>query len=237
MSRHALSARQLLRRCDEAARACACARAARDAPRARVRCRPRSIGATFGRVQRRAGVEHARCRAPRPAALSERLPAASPSIPAASRTLQRAVAGHRQAEVLRDGSRIRGPRRRFSSPTMRRRAERDLVHAVLAVDHQRVLGAQALQHAHLDADQVGMEHAHQDVRRAGRVGQRAEDVEDRAHAELLAHRRRRSSSRGWWLGANMKPMPVSSMQCATCVRRQVDVGAERFEHVGAAATC
>jgi hypothetical protein len=51
-----------------------------------------------------------------------------------------------------------------------------------------VLGAQALQHAHLDADQVGVEHAHQDVGRAGRVGQRAEDVEDGAHAQLLAHR-------------------------------------------------
>ena len=55
----------------------------------------------------------------------------------------------------------------------RRRAERDLVHAVLAVDDDGVLGAEALQRAHLDADQVGMEHAHQDVRRVGRVGERA----------------------------------------------------------------
>jgi hypothetical protein len=35
------------------------------------------------------------------------------------------------------------------------RAQRDLVHAVAPVDHQRMLGAQALQRAHLDAHQVG----------------------------------------------------------------------------------
>jgi hypothetical protein len=52
-------------------------------------------------------------------------------------------------------------------------AQAHFVHAVAAVDHQRVLGAQPLQRAHLDADQVGVEHAHQDVGRAGRIGQRA----------------------------------------------------------------
>jgi hypothetical protein len=46
----------------------------------------------------------------------------------------------------------------------RGRAERNLVHAVAAPHHQRAFGAEFLQHAHLDADEVGMEHAHQDVR-------------------------------------------------------------------------
>ena len=47
-------------------------------------------------------------------------------------------------------------------------AERDLVHPVLAVDHHHVPAPEPLQHAHLDADQVGMEHAHQLLRRAAR---------------------------------------------------------------------
>ncbi len=43
---------------------------------------------------------------------------------------------------------------------------------------------------------------------------------------------------GWWLGANMKPMPVSSMH-ARDLRRASGrcCSAERLQHVGAAATC
>ena len=62
----------------------------------------------------------------------------------------------------------------------------DFVHAVFAVNHQRMLSAQPLQGAHLNTDQVGVKHAHQNMGRAGRVGQRAQDVEDGAHAELFA---------------------------------------------------
>ena len=40
------------------------------------------------------------------------------------------------------------------------------------------LGAEPLQRPHLDADEVGMEHAHQDVWRVGRIGERPEEVED-----------------------------------------------------------
>ena len=115
----------------------------------------------------------------------------------------------------------------------RRGAERDLVHAVLAVDDEHVLAAEPLQHAHLDADQVGMEHADQLVRRAGRVGERPEDVEDRAHAELLAHRRRvlhravvdrREHEADAGLADALRDL----------LGRQHDVGAERLQHVGAA---
>jgi hypothetical protein len=45
-------------------------------------------------------------------------------------------------------------------------AQADLVHAVAAIHHHGVLGAQALQRTHLDAHQIGVEHAHQDVGRA-----------------------------------------------------------------------
>ena len=56
-------------------------------------------------------------------------------------------------------------------------------------------GAEPLQHAHVDADEVGMEHADQLVGRAGRIGERAQDVEDRAHAELACAPAPRASSR------------------------------------------
>ena len=38
-------------------------------------------------------------------------------------------------------------------------------------------GPKALHDANLNTDQIGMEDTHQDIWRAGRVGQRAEDVE------------------------------------------------------------
>src|SRR5256885_13282104 len=58
------------------------------------------------------------------------------------------------------------------------RAQADLVQAVAAIDHDGVLGAQALQRAHLDADQVLVEHAHEDVGRAGRVGRSEEHTSE-----------------------------------------------------------
>ena len=95
------------------------------------------------------------------------------------------------------------------------------------------LGAEALQRPRLDADQIGMEHAHQDVGRTGRVGQRAEDVEDRAHAELAAHRRdvfhrrvviRRKHEAQAGLGNALRYRR----------RRQRQVHAQCFQHVGTA---
>ena len=44
---------------------------------------------------------------------------------------------------------------------------------------------------------------------------------------------RRSSSPLWWLGANMKPMPVSARQVGDLLGVEADVGAQRFHHVGA----
>ena len=47
--------------------------------------------------------------------------------------------------------------------------ERDFVEVVAAVHDQHALGTEALHDAHLNADEVGMEDAHQGVRGAGRV--------------------------------------------------------------------
>jgi hypothetical protein len=78
-----------------------------------------------------------------------------------------------------------------------------------------------------------VEHAHQLIRRAGRIGQRPENIEDGPHAEFAAHRR-------------------DVLHCRVMVRReheahagfrnrgrhlfrlQIDIDAERFEHVRAA---
>ena len=47
-------------------------------------------------------------------------------------------------------------------------------------------GSQQLKHPDLDADQVRVKDAHQLVSRTGRIRQRPEDIEDRAHPELPA---------------------------------------------------
>src|SRR5690606_4160893 len=66
-------------------------------------------------------------------------------------------------------------------------AQGPFVHAVFAVHDQNVTGAEALKHTHLNADQVGVEDAHELIGSTGGVGERAQNVEDRANAELLAH--------------------------------------------------
>ena len=64
----------------------------------------------------------------------------------------------------------------------------DLVHAVAPVDHDGMLGTQTLQCTHLDTHQIGVKHTHQNIGRASRVGQRPQDIEDGAYAQLFAHR-------------------------------------------------
>ena len=115
----------------------------------------------------------------------------------------------------------------------RRRAQRQFVHTVTTPHHQCALRAQLLQHAGLDADKIGMEYAHQNIRRTGRIGQRAEDVEHRAHAHLAAHRRHHlhrrvmhrreheADSGGFDAGGHV-------------FGPQLDLRAQRFEHIGAA---
>ena len=51
---------------------------------------------------------------------------------------------------------------------------------------------------------------------AGGVGQRAEEVEDRAHAPAPCGPGTTWAIAAWWRGANMKPKPTSSMQRPTC---------------------
>ena len=50
--------------------------------------------------------------------------------------------------------------------------------------------AETLQHADLNADEIRMKDAEQLIAGTRRIGERSEDIENRAHAELAAHRRR-----------------------------------------------
>ena len=77
----------------------------------------------------------------------------------------------------------------FQFPHQGGSAQADLIHAITAIDHQRMLSAQALQGADLDTHQIRVEHAHQDIGCARRVGQRPQDIEERAHTQFFANRR------------------------------------------------
>jgi hypothetical protein len=88
-----------------------------------------------------------------------------------------------------------------SKPVIGRDDER-----VRAAKPEQRLGDRLLVAAVRDAEQLPA--------RAGRVGQRAEEVEDRPHRELLAHRHH-MGHRLVVARANMKPKPTSSMQRPT----------------------
>jgi hypothetical protein len=91
----------------------------------------------------------------------------------------------------------------------------------------------AAQRAGLNAHELRIEDAHEDVRRVGRVGQGHEDVEDGANAQLPAHRRHilhRRVMRG------RKHEGHTGLCKATRdgLGRQGDVHTQRFQHVGTA---
>ena len=69
----------------------------------------------------------------------------------------------------------------------RRAIERDFVEAVLAVDDDSPFDAQHRQRLGHERPQLRSADAQQLKRRAGRIRQRAEQVEDRGHAQLLTH--------------------------------------------------
>ena len=110
-------------------------------------------------------------------------------------------------------------------------AEGNFVETILAPYHHDVVGAEPLHDVHLDADQVGMEHAHQGVRRAGRIGERAEDVEEGAHAQFLAHRCHVLHGRVM-IGREHETHAGRLQAFGHLRRREIDLHAERFQHVG-----
>jgi len=112
--------------------------------------------------------------------------------------------------------------------------DRDLVGAVAAVNHERFLRAQFGQHPANRLDQVFRKDPQQLPADPGRVGQRAEKIEYRPHAQLPAHRRcvlhRRVMTRG-----EQEADTHLVDHFGHLVRRQVDGHTQVFEHVGTAA--
>ena len=116
-----------------------------------------------------------------------------------------------------------------------RAAGGQFVQPAVAVHDKGRLPAQLAQHFGQRVGQGRVVHADQLVGGAGRVGQRAEQVEDGALAQFSARPDRHASSPGETCGANMKPMPTCSMQVGHLLGRQIQVDAQRAQHVGAAA--
>ena len=67
--------------------------------------------------------------------------------------------------------------------------QRDFVQTAFAAHDQNVFGTKLFQYARQDAAQVNVEHAQELVRRTGRVGQRAQNIENTSKPERTAHGR------------------------------------------------
>jgi len=93
--------------------------------------------------------------------------------------------------------------------------------------------AKPLQHAYLDADQIGVEDAEDLIGRVGRVGQRPEDVEQGTHAQFAPYRRRMLHG-AVMIGGKHEADAHFIDARPDLRRRQVDIHAEGFEYVGAA---
>jgi hypothetical protein len=139
---------------------------------------------------------------------------------------------HRQVELFRVNF-VFADSAIFQLANQRLAGDGDFVQPFATENGQRPRAAQALQDTHLDADEVGVEDAHDLLRRVGRVGQRAEDVENGPHAQFAAHRRG-VLHRAVVVGREHEADAGFGDALRDLRRIQVDIGAERFEHVGAA---
>ena len=146
---------------------------------------------------------------------------------------QRPVAGHHHAEIFRVNL-VLCDLAIFELTHQRRRTQTHFVHAVFAVDHHGVLCTQTLQGPNLNAHQIGVKHAHQNIGCAGRVGQRPQQVENGLDAQLFANRGHVFHGgmviwRKHEAHADLLDAPGNGL------RREVDVDAQRLHHVGTAA--
>lgn len=145
---------------------------------------------------------------------------------------QRVFGSHGEVELL-------GVKDVFVDPAILELADqgfagnRDFIEPFATKYGERTLAAEALQNADLDADQIGMEDAEHLVGCAGGVGERAEDVEEGAHAEFATHRRGVLHG-AVVIGGEHEADTDFVDALADLLGAEVDVDAERFEHVGAA---
>ena len=88
-----------------------------------------------------------------------------------------------QAEILR-GQAVGADFALLEFSDLGRGADADFVQAVLGMHHHHMATAQALQHMGQRFHPAGGEYAHDLVGRAGGIGERPQQVEDRAHSHL-----------------------------------------------------
>jgi hypothetical protein len=114
-----------------------------------------------------------------------------------------------------------------------RRGRAHLVESILAGHYQRPVDPQSRQRARHALQVAGVGDADQLAPRAGRVGQRAEEVEDRPHRQLAAHRDH--EARGLMMRRGEHEAEAGLVDAAgDRVGAEVDARAHRLEHVGAA---
>ena len=111
-----------------------------------------------------------------------------------------------------------------------RPGRRELVDPVRAVDDERAPRAELRQHLRDRAHELRREHAHHLCPRAGRVRQRAEDVEDSPRRELAPHRRRVLHRRVVRRREEEAEAELVD-RARDPLRRQLELEAERLEHV------
>ena len=112
--------------------------------------------------------------------------------------------------------------------------DRDLIKTVEAVHHDRVLGAEAEQHAREGVDEVVGIDAEDLPAGKRRIGQRTEEVEDRANAELAPHAGH-SAHRRMQLRREEKRNAGAAEHFAHPRRVEINRHAELRQQVGAAA--
>jgi hypothetical protein len=101
------------------------------------------------------------------------------------------------------------------------------------VNDQGPAAPETLQHAHLDADEVGMEYADQVLLRVRRVGERAEDVEYGLDAQLAPHWCR-MLHRAMVIGREHESDAGLRNARGNLLGLQREVHAERLQQIGAA---
>ena len=109
----------------------------------------------------------------------------------------------------------------------------NFIQPVIRADHQRVLAAQLAKHRRHRREPLLCKHAHQLTARAGGVGQRAEQVENTAHANLPA-RADGMPHRRMMAGRKHEPDAAFVYAAANLLRGNRNIDAGGLEHVGAA---
>ena len=112
--------------------------------------------------------------------------------------------------------------------------QRDFIQTAFAAHDQNMFGAKLLQYAGKNAAQVDVEHAQELVCRAGRIGQRAQDIEDAAESERTADRGNIAHG-AVMVGREHKADTGLLDALGNLFGVEVEVGAHLFHDIGSAA--